>query len=192
MKCVGAQDPPCARCAKVGRKCVVPPVMGHQQTITPYDSAEDMVALANHHKPGPMVYPLTPVVDKYMESAQSQQWNQNHEYATFMGNTNVSPFQPNGSPEMPLMINTSRQHWTKPQRPAMSALPRSCSYGALTSFDDAAVNMQYIPPQMTSTDLSMSSVSVPATPLQGRCTPSTSPTSQKLRSDEELSHLCRL
>ncbi|KAK7975179.1 hypothetical protein LTR80_003360 [Exophiala xenobiotica] len=167
--------------------------MAQQQTITPYDSTEDMVALANHHKPShaPMVYPLTPVVDKYMEPVQSQQWNQqNHEYATFMG-ANVSPFQPNGSPEMPLMINTSRQHWTKPQRPAMSVLPRSCSYGALSSFDEAAVSMQYMTPHMTSGEVNMSSVSVPATPFQGG-TPSTSPTSQKLRNDEELSHLCRL
>ncbi len=137
MKCVGAQNPPCARCAKVGRKCVVPPVMIHQQTITPYNSTDDMIALANQQEPRPTVYPLTPILDSRLEDVQQQPWGQNHAYSKFVPNT-VTPLQQTSSLDMPFMnIASSKPVWTAPQRPPMSAIPHSYSHSSLTSLDVA-------------------------------------------------------
>ncbi|KIV82972.1 hypothetical protein PV11_05034 [Exophiala sideris] len=185
MKCVGAQNPPCARCSKVGRKCVIPPVMAHHQIITPYSSTEDIVALASHQKPRQLVFPLTPVVDSRHDAMPTPQWDQHHDFSKMP----CVPSQPNGAMEMHMLdMNTAKQqHWNDMQRHPMSALPTSYSYPSLVSLD-VNTSIHYIPPPIT--EVNISSVSVPATPLHqprsfGCQRPRSSP------SDEELSHLCR-
>jgi hypothetical protein len=192
MKCVGANDPPCARCAKVGRKCVVPPVITNQQAFRPHPSTENMNGLAHHDKSRPVAYPLTPTVDTRHESVPPMQWSQSHDYSGLMPNS-LTPTQPANSMDMPLMSpHSSKQHWIDTQRPPMSALHHSYSYSSLASLDVAAANVHYVHPQIFSSDVNISSVSVPATPLQRSSTFSGSPQSRKLPSDEELSHLCKL
>lgn len=167
--------------------------MAHHQTVTPYSSTEDMVALASHQNQRTIVFPLTPVVDSRHDAMPTPQWDQHHDFSK-MPPCNVGPSQPNGGMDVHMLsINTSKpqQHWNDMQRHPMSALPTSYSYPSLISLDVNSTNIEYIPPPMTGPDVSVSSVSVPATPLHHPRVLG-SHRVRNLPSDEELSHLCRL
>jgi hypothetical protein len=188
MKCVGAQNPPCARCSKVGRKCVVPPVNPGPRTISTYSSTESIKGLTSQTKARPVVYPLTPVIDARHDAPVSLHWEPSQGYSGMM-----QKIVPN-MPELPLTrTNTPRpQTWDEVQRHPMLAIPTSWTCPSLQTPEMPPSHTQHIPSTTTpAPDVAVSSLSVPVTPLQH---PSTVPTqsSQGLPSAEELSHLCRL
>ena len=196
MKCVGAHNPPCARCAKVGRKCVIAPVNpGPQtisQTISPYSSTKTINAWPSQDMARPVVYPLTPVVDTRHHDHTSVylHWEPNQSYSTMS-----QPILPS-MPEVPSTTTDNRrpQTWNEIQRHPMSASPISWTCTSLQSPEIPTTNMQYIPSTSNPTpslDVTVSSLSLPVTPRQDHVTIVT-PSSRNLPSAEDLSHLCRL
>lgn len=155
-----------------------------------YSSADNMAGLANVDNPRPVAYPLTPIVDTRHDPDPAMQWGQGHNYSRMMAQ-NLSTTQPGVVMELPLMpLQSTKQQWVEPQRPGVPTLPQSYSYGSLASLDVG--NVPYAEPQLASSDVNISSVSMPATPLPRNRTVSSSPLTQKLPSNEELSHLCKL
>ncbi|KAL6252991.1 hypothetical protein RBB50_000710 [Rhinocladiella similis] len=154
-----------------------------------YSSADNMAGLANVDNPRPVAYPLTPIVDTRHDPDPAMQWGQGHNYSRMMAQ-NLSTTQPGVVMELPLMpLQSTKQQWVEPQRPGVPTLPQSYSYGSLASLDVG--NVPYAEPQLASSDVNISSVSMPATPLPRNRTVSSSPLTQKLPSNEELSHLCK-
>lgn len=188
MKCVGAQNPPCARCSKVGRKCVMPPVDSRPRTISNYSSMESIKGLASQSKARPVVYPLTSVIDTRDDASVSLHWEQNHGYSSMM--QNVVP----SMSEVPLTRTTTpqSQSWDEVQQHPVPAIPINWTCPSLPTPGIPQTHAQHRPSTTTpGPNTAVSSLSVPATPLHH---PNAAPnqSSQSLPSAEELSHLCRL
>lgn len=182
MKCVGAQNPPCARCSKVGRRCVVPPFNPGSRTISTHSSSESIKGLATQSKARPVVYPLTLVVDTRHDAPVSRHWEPTQGSSSMM--QKILP----SMPEMTVTrTHTPRpQTWDEVQQHPMSTIPIGWPCPSLQTPEMAPTHTQHILPTTTpAPDV------VPVTPLQY---PSAVPTqsSRRLPSTEELSHLCRL
>ncbi|KIW15017.1 hypothetical protein PV08_07804 [Exophiala spinifera] len=148
-----------------------------------------MAGLANIENARPVAYPLTPALDTRHDPDPAMHWGHGHNYSRMMA-PNLSTTQPGVVMELPLIpLQSTKQHWVEPQRAAVPTIPQNYSYSSLASLDVAGA--QYVEPQLASSDVNISSVSMPATPLQRNRTVSGSPLAPKLPSNEELSHLCK-
>lgn len=192
MKCVGAHDPPCIRCFKVGRRCIVPSGNMPPDKILPSNLTVDMTAPSGRNEPAHVAFTPGHANNSYHPTHQHPpQWEQGPDTGK-IAVINTATTSSAGL-EIPMMVLSTpkQQTWDDLNRQPMPPLTSRYSYPNLSSLDTTHTSVQYMHSQIPGPEAEVPSASVPATPsLHSRVL--TARPARKLPSDEELSHLCRL